>query len=887
MQERLKMNKIVLIFILLLSLLSTRVDSVRAQDVAGGLRFYSQDKEFTKRTSFTLFNDYQTVTDSFRLDFDFKIYNSERFGYIFRIIDKASANSETPLCHFLCHPEFSEGRNTFFFIQNNKKSGKILISKNDKKWIPFSLKINCRTKSATISCNDSIFRFPIELPQKLDINVVFGLLLKNNAEVAAFDIRNVRFKISQKNEYYWPLHEVSGNIASDIQQGMQSEVKNPNWLITQHFYWNKIFDGKADLMGGIDFDQKSQNILLVDQDSIVYFNVLTNKVSARRYAQKRPFAKDVHFSIINPKTDQLISYDFHFLKANGTKSFSMFDPENQSWTVPENSADQEENHLHVMFWNNDTTRLIKFGGYAHYKFFNDFRIFDFGAQTWKPLSLTGDVIFPRSHSAIGKNLRDGNYFLFGGLGNKEGEQVLGVQNYYDMYRLDFRNLKSNKIWELDNRSLVFMPRSQMIVESSDSSGYILCNQSDKQDAPLCLYKFSLNRPQFEIVSDSLPSNFYNIADNAFLFKNSLLNELYCVIRQTQPNKTESQISIYKLNFPPARLTFKNKEKQSSISSTWLITFFGLSILLISLYLFSRRTNKGTNQSKIGEKDDLHEVTLELNKTEREQSRTNLHESVLVSDQIPENLASSEPFTEFMRPRSNAIWLIGKFTIFDKKGHNITHLCSSKIKSLFFLIFLRSFYDDGISSDDLSGILWPGMDKTRTKNNRSVTMNHLRKIFEDMDGIALVHEERNWKIVFDRSIYVDFVDLAQKLQNKEINVSEIIGICALGNLLQDEKIPELDYYKGNFETETIELLNDYGDEFLKQQKYTNCCEIANIIHNHYDELNERALHLKLFALTKLRQFNKARQEYDSFCQRFKLLMDMEFTIPFNQLTDKSE
>jgi hypothetical protein len=110
---------------------------------------------------------------------------------------------------------------------------------------------------------------------------------------------------------------------------------------------------------------------------------------------------------------------------------------------------------------------------------------------------------------------------------------------------------------------------------------------------------------------------------------------------------------------------------------------------------------------------------------------------------------------------------------------------------------------------------------------------------------------------------------------------------LGNLLQDEKIPELDYYKGNFETETIELLNDYGDEFLKQQKYTNCCEIANIIHNHYDELNERALHLKLFALTKLRQFNKARQEYDSFCQRFKLLMDMEFTIPFNQLTDKSE
>lgn len=414
----LKMNRIKVFLTLLTSVLFANIDASMAHEVAGGLRFYSQDQEFTKRTSFTLFNDFKPVTDSLQLDFDFKIYDSERFGYIFRLIEKTSAESETPLCHFLCHPEFSEGHNTLFFIQNNKKSGKILIAKNDKKWIPFSLKINCLTQRATVICNDSVFKFPIDLPKDLDINVVFGLLLRNNAEVAAFDIRNVRFQISQKQEFFWPLNEISDNVAHEVNQDLQSEVKNPNWLIKQHFYWDKIYQGKADVMCGIDFNEQSQELVLVKQDSLLLYNVLTNKLTAQKYKGDRPFEKETHFSVINPKSNELISYDFHFLKAGGTKAYSVYQPDDQSWTVPETTADQEENHLHVMFWNNDTTQLIRFGGYAHYKFFNDFKSYDFGTMAWETLPMTGDGIYPRSHAAIGKNPANQLYYLFGGLGNK-------------------------------------------------------------------------------------------------------------------------------------------------------------------------------------------------------------------------------------------------------------------------------------------------------------------------------------------------------------------------------------------------------------------------------------------------------------------------------------
>jgi DNA-binding SARP family transcriptional activator len=872
------MNQLKLLICIFIFFLLAKMDFARGQEAAGGLRFYSQDQEFAKRTSFTLFDGFKAVDDSFSLQFDFRIYDSERFGYIFRIIEESTAESETPLCHFLCHPEFSEGHNTLFFIQNNKKSGKILITKNDKKWIPFSLKVNCRNKTARVACNDSVFTFPIDLPQKLNVNVVFGLLLRNNAEVAAFDIRNVRFK-SNKKEYIWPLNEVRDNVAHEIKNGEESEVKNPSWLITQHFHWSKVYQCRSDVMAGINFNEKTQDIMLVNKDSMLLFNVLSNQARVVRYHGQRPFDRNVHFSIINPKTDELISYDFHFLMAKGEKAWSVYEPDKQSWTAPEPLSDQEENHLHVMFWNNDITRLIRFGGYAHYKYFNDFRSYDFATRTWEPLQLKGDEIYPRSGGAIGKNPENQQYYLYGGLGNKDGEQVLGVQNFYDLFRLDFNNRTSKKIWELEDKSLVFVPRSQMVVEPSDNSFYLLCNQSDKQDAPLCLYKFSLYQPIYEVVSDSLPSNFYTISDNAFLFKNNRLGELYAVVRSTPGEKTQSQVSIYKLNFPPVKLETVDSANKGKHPFLWIIIPLTLVLILVLVTLFFVLKKARKREQK--EKEIIRE---EL--AREAEIKPEINEPVITSPALAEKdiegITIAEPVIGFIRPRVNAVWLMGKFAIFDKKGVNITHLCSSKIKSLFFLIFLSTIFDEGISSDELSEVLWPGMDKTRSKNNRSVTMNHLRKIFEDMEGISLVHDKRNWKINFEEPIYIDLVNLYNKRSDKQSNGMSIIGLYSLGNLLQDEKIPELDKFKGAFETEALELLNAYGQEFFDRQQYGMCSEIAAIIHNNFDELNENALELKLKALTRLRNYNKARQEYDQFCQRFKLLMDIDFTVPFNKL-----
>ena len=51
---------------------------------------------------------------------------------------------------------------------------------------------------------------------------------------------------------------------------------------------------------------------------------------------------------------------------------------------------------------------------------------------------------------------------------------------------------------------------------------------------------------------------------------------------------------------------------------------------------------------------------------------------------------------------------------------------------------------------------------------------------------------------------------------------------------------------------------------------------------YDTVNEDAIAIKCAALYNLGKKGFARNAYDSFCREYKNLMEIEFTIPFNEL-----
>lgn len=88
---------------------------------------------------------------------------------------------------------------------------------------------------------------------------------------------------------------------------------------------------------------------------------------------------------------------------------------------------------------------------------------------------------------------------------------------------------------------------------------------------------------------------------------------------------------------------------------------------------------------------------------------------------------------------NSMYLFGDFSVFDRNGRNISYMFSLRIKQIFCLI-LRYSDADGISSKQLSDLIWPDKPKDKVKNSRGVAINHLRKILKELDGIELVYEK---------------------------------------------------------------------------------------------------------------------------------------------------
>mgnify|MGYP000609284266 FL=1 len=89
--------------------------------------------------------------------------------------------------------------------------------------------------------------------------------------------------------------------------------------------------------------------------------------------------------------------------------------------------------------------------------------------------------------------------------------------------------------------------------------------------------------------------------------------------------------------------------------------------------------------------------------------------------------------------ANSMYLFGDFSVFDRNGRNISYMFSLRIKQIFCLI-LRYSDADGISSRQLSDLIWPDKPKDKVKNSRGVAINHLRKILKELDGIELVYEK---------------------------------------------------------------------------------------------------------------------------------------------------
>jgi len=436
------------------------------------------------------------------------------------------------------------------------------------------------------------------------------------------------------------------------------------------------------------------------------------------------------------------------------------------------------------------------------------------------------------------------------MGNESGEQTVGRKYYYDLYKIDLNTKQVSKLWEIPWERDNMVPVRGMVVVN-DSVFYTLCYPEHFSESLLKLYRFSLKDGKYEVLGDSIPIHSDKITTNANIYYDSSLNKLFTIVQEFDDD-ISSDLKVYSLSFPPITADeLASYSKNKKISTLAIVLISGVLILGFGLLLYRRfRATK-----KYDEFDDEFNV-----------DEAGLNQKA--------NLAKT---------RANAIYLFGEFTVRDKKNRNITYMFSAQLKQIFCLVLQYSTTEGGIASQKLSNILWPDKPADKVKNSRGVTINHLRKVLSELDGIELVYNKGYFKIEQTGDFYCDYTRCMHIITNneEEKHRDELVEIISRGKFLQLSDHELYDSFKEEMEKKLepvliLEMEKSYNAE-LFQTTIAFAEALANI-----DPLNDTALTYLIKAMHRLKLNDEARIKYQAFVIEYKKAMGNDYQVPYKAI-----
>ncbi len=107
---------------------------------------------------------------------------------------------------------------------------------------------------------------------------------------------------------------------------------------------------------------------------------------------------------------------------------------------------------------------------------------------------------------------------------------------------------------------------------------------------------------------------------------------------------------------------------------------------------------------------------------------------------------------------------------------------------------------GIASQHLSNILWPDKPTDKVKNSRGVTINHLRKVLTELDGVELIYDKGYFKLILADELYCDYIRCLQIISGNKIDEyrDDLVEILGRGKFLQLSDHPLFDSFKEEME-----------------------------------------------------------------------------------------
>lgn len=241
--------------------------------------------------------------------------------------------------------------------------------------------------------------------------------------------------------------------------------------------------------------------------------------------------------------------------------------------------------------------------------------------------------------------------------------------------------------------------------------------------------------------------------------------------------------------------------------------------------------------------------------------------------------------------TNQIQLFGEFKAIDNRGEEITDLFTPKVKELFLFTLIYTLKSGiGANIRDINDVLWDGIPSGKVANNRSVTLNKLRKILLQFEGIEIISTGGYLQAKIKKPFYCDYVSAFKLCQIPEgLSKQQLISFFEMvkrGRFLKGIHWPWLDEIRGFTGNQVIDNLLNLATIYQKEMNLTEIEKIAQRILD-YDDLNEEAIYLQVWALQKTNNTNLAKFNFSSFTKKYESSFGEPYPMNFSQFNQHFE
>lgn len=812
-----------------------------------GLRFFGNNYPINKRTSYDVFSKHSvSFSDNCIIEFDLSLYQTSEIGNILRI--KSDNNSHIFSLFYDGH-----GEDHLFLLNEEGKSNLKSISLNkqnypSRQWLSILLDFNIKQKTITFSIEGQTYKINnISLPDKFSPTIIFGRS-DHIIDVPPFAIRNLIIGNSKK--YKFLLNEHQGDIVHDIRGIEIGSVTNPDWLINESYHWKSEIQFSTLTSSGSNYHSDRKEFYYFNRDSILIYNLRTE--TSKTISFKNPCPVDIRLgtNFIDQENDRLYCYEVYHDRTYQGPTVASLDLHSFEWRIESYDQLPTQLHHHASYFDATLKQYIIFGGFGNMRFSNEFYKYDLISKKWDifPVNNKGNIT-PRYFTSLGIDKQKGQQlYLFGGTGNYSGDQLLGREYFYDLFRLDLHTKEIVKVWEIPWDTENVVPIREMLI-NNEPFFYTLCYPEHFTESHLKLYRFSIEDGEYTILGDSIPIYSDKINTNANLYYDHDLSTLYAVVHQFEDD-VKSNIHIYSIAFPPIteKVLSNQPPTAKKIKTNYILFGFIIFIGVIIFFVYHRRKRGKT-------------PILDFDTTWNR----------FYTDKIK--------FQETTLTRANSIFLFGEFSIYNKENRDVTYMFSKKLKETFCILLQYSREKGGITSQQLSKLLWPEKDHQDVKNIRNVTINRLRKILEELDGIELLFEKGMFILAQKAPCYCDYTRCMEIILSnpKETEYNELIKIVTRGKFLENEDNSFYDSLKEQTEKLLEPFIIISLEKAYENEDWQMTINMAKAAF-HIDPMNEIALNCMIRSMQKLGMHEEAKLKYFSFLLEYKKINGRDFPNP---------